>query len=206
MLLITPVVSPHTPVGMVVHDGLEIVVCPTMLAAAVVPVCIRLKKFVFAALARILDRLVPSTPISRTFGVSSGSDKSPAGQRHSRCRPALLRCVSVVTAASTVRAAVVCSGETGSDVEPSSEGASSLTAATMVAGSSSGSVATGARSTAGQRGGLDHLRRSGCGRRFDVDILLVGDRDLRVGIHLRGRALIGVVIAGDDGLRADPSE
>ena len=44
-LLITPVRSPHTPVRMAVHDGLEMVVCPTMLDAAVVLVSIRSKKF-----------------------------------------------------------------------------------------------------------------------------------------------------------------
>ena len=37
-MLITPVFSPHAPVRIAVHDGLEIVVCPAMLdAAAPVP-------------------------------------------------------------------------------------------------------------------------------------------------------------------------
>jgi hypothetical protein len=41
MLLITPLLVSQTPVRMAVHDGLEMVVCPTMLDAPVVPLVIR---------------------------------------------------------------------------------------------------------------------------------------------------------------------
>ena len=70
-LLITPVRSPHTPVRMAVHDGLEMVVWPTMLAAAVVLSSIRAKKLSFSGSARILLKFVPSTPITNTLGVGS---------------------------------------------------------------------------------------------------------------------------------------
>ena len=72
-LLMTPVLSPHTPVRMAVHDGLEMVVCPTMLDAAVVLSSIRSKKFWFLTSARILLRFVPSTPIISSLGVGSAS-------------------------------------------------------------------------------------------------------------------------------------
>lgn len=73
-LLITPVFSPpHAPVRMDDHDGLEIVVCPAMLAAAVVPLWISSKKLALAGSASTLLRFAPSTPMSRTFGDGSAS-------------------------------------------------------------------------------------------------------------------------------------
>ena len=62
-----------------VHDGLEMVVCPAMLAGAVVPSWIRPKKLVFARSASTLLRFVPSTPMTRTFGEVSASSSISGG-------------------------------------------------------------------------------------------------------------------------------
>ncbi len=67
-LLITPLLLSHTPVRIVVHDGPEIVVCPTILVAPVTLWFIRLMKPALATgSARILSRLVPSVPINSTW-------------------------------------------------------------------------------------------------------------------------------------------
>ena len=68
-LLITPVLLSHAPVRMAVHDGFEMVVCPTMLGAELVLVSIRAKKFVLVGSASTLLRFVPSTPITSTCWV-----------------------------------------------------------------------------------------------------------------------------------------
>ncbi|VBA35843.1 hypothetical protein LAUMK136_01164 [Mycobacterium attenuatum] len=76
-LLVTPAVSLHTPVCMVVHEGLETLVCPTMVDAEVTLCCISAWKFgVPAGSARIAARFVPSVPINKKF--ASGAIESRA--------------------------------------------------------------------------------------------------------------------------------
>ncbi len=66
MLLITPLLLSHTPVRIVVHDGPEIVVCPTILVAPVTLSAMRSKNPTLAGSANTLSRFVPSVPISST--------------------------------------------------------------------------------------------------------------------------------------------
>ena len=67
MLLITPLLLSQTPVRTVVHDGPEIVVCPTMLVAPVTLSSMRsMNPTLATGSASTLSRFVPSTPISST--------------------------------------------------------------------------------------------------------------------------------------------
>ena len=68
-LLITPVLLSQAPVRIAVHEGFEIVVCPTMLGAEVVLVFINLSKFGVSrssSSSSTLLKLVPSIAITRT--------------------------------------------------------------------------------------------------------------------------------------------
>ncbi len=111
-LLITPVFSPHAPVRMDDHDGLETVVCPAMLAAAVVPPWITLKKLALVGSASTLLRFVPSTPISSTFGVSSASTVIACGDGVVALRRRVFRSISSRSAA---RAASITGAWIGGD-------------------------------------------------------------------------------------------
>ena len=62
----TPVLLSQAPVRMAVHEGLETVVCPTMLGAELVLVFIRLTKFSFSSSASTLLMFVPSIAITNT--------------------------------------------------------------------------------------------------------------------------------------------
>src|SRR6476659_6018651 len=67
---------------MVVHDGLDTDVCPTMVDAEVVLCCMNKWKFgVPVGSARILLRFVPSVPINRKFpsGVANAKAAASSG-------------------------------------------------------------------------------------------------------------------------------
>lgn len=113
MLLMTPVFSPQTPVRMAVHDGLLMVVCPTMLAGAVVPPCINSKKWALAGSASTRLRLVPSTPITSTLGVVSATVETDCGAA-ALVGLSVLRSNSSRTAARATITDVELSGDTGS--------------------------------------------------------------------------------------------
>src|SRR5690242_18166901 len=108
MLLMTPVFSPQLPVRMVDQDGLEMVVCPTILVGAVELVLIRLKKLTLAGSASTRLRLVPSTPMTNTFGVSTAA--MPTCGPLVTLRRKVLRSSSSRTAASAANAAGASTG------------------------------------------------------------------------------------------------
>src|SRR6476620_6845800 len=75
-LLITPVLLSHAPVRMAVHEGLETVVCPTLLGAELVLVSIKSKKLSFSGYASTLFMFVPSIATTNTcclVGSAGGS-------------------------------------------------------------------------------------------------------------------------------------
>ena len=95
------------------------VVCPTMLAAAVVPVWMTLKKFELSVLSRILLRFVPSTPISSTFGVSSARAVTACGMAAVALRRRVFRSRSSRTAASAANiTGAWVGGESGAGAAP----------------------------------------------------------------------------------------